>query len=90
LEQLALSSLDMGRTDVADVCSFLLSFININKKGLPQQCLLKLGDKISGSPRVDILTGEATEPPSTVLAYYDQLLDVFCIAESANVDFISG
>ncbi|KAF9564084.1 tetratricopeptide repeat domain 35 [Agrocybe pediades] len=65
LEQLALAAIDVNRLDIAD------------------QCLKQLGDKFPGSPRVDVLTGirmEATEPPSTVLSYYDELLQ----ANSAN------
>jgi len=49
-----------------------------------QECLQKLGDKFPGSPRVDVLTGirmEATEPPNTVLAFYDELLK----ADSTNI-----
>ncbi|KIK07160.1 hypothetical protein K443DRAFT_87921 [Laccaria amethystina LaAM-08-1] len=59
LEQLALAALDVGRIDVAD------------------QCLRQLSDKFPESPRVDVLSGirmEATEPPSTVLQFYDELL----------------
>ncbi|PPQ95542.1 hypothetical protein CVT26_008567 [Gymnopilus dilepis] len=59
LEQLALAAIDVGRLDVAD------------------RCLKQLGQKFPGSPRVDVLTGirmEATESPSTVLNYYDELL----------------
>ncbi|KDR77209.1 hypothetical protein GALMADRAFT_246497 [Galerina marginata CBS 339.88] len=59
LEQLALAAIDVGRLDIAD------------------QCIKQLGDKFPASPRVDVLTGiriEATEPPSTVLSYYDELL----------------
>ncbi|PPQ86410.1 hypothetical protein CVT25_003532 [Psilocybe cyanescens] len=59
LEQLALASLDIGRIDIAD------------------QCLLQLVERFPASPRVDVLTGirmEATESPSVVLSYYDELL----------------
>jgi len=59
LEQLSLASIDIGRLDVAD------------------QCLRQLSERFPESPRVDVLTGirmEATEPPSTVLSFYDELL----------------
>ncbi|KIM41557.1 hypothetical protein M413DRAFT_71695 [Hebeloma cylindrosporum] len=59
LEQLCLASIDIGRLDVAD------------------QCLKQLGERFPESPRVDVLTGirmEATESPSTVLSFYDELL----------------
>ncbi|KAF8902585.1 hypothetical protein CPB84DRAFT_1775740 [Gymnopilus junonius] len=61
LEQLTLSAIDIGRLDIAD------------------QCLKQLSEKFPGSPRVDVLTGvrmEATESPSTVLSFYDELLRV--------------
>lgn len=65
LEQLTLAALDLGRVDVAD------------------DCLSKLTAKFPGSPRVEILAGirlEATEPLTTALKYYDDLLE----ADSAN------
>lgn len=42
-----------------------------------QVCLEQLAEKFPGSPRVDVLTGirmEATEPITTVLEYYNDLL----------------
>ncbi|RXW23215.1 hypothetical protein EST38_g2655 [Candolleomyces aberdarensis] len=65
LEQLALAAIDLDKLDVADVC------------------LQKLGAKFPGSPRVEVLTGirmEASEPITTVLEYYNDLL----IADPTN------
>jgi len=65
LEQLALAAIDVGRLDIAD------------------QCLKQLGEKFPNSSRVDVLAGirmEATESPTLVLGYYDELLR----ADSAN------
>ncbi|KAJ3503388.1 hypothetical protein NLJ89_g8454 [Agrocybe chaxingu] len=61
LEQLTLASIDVGRLDVTD------------------QCLKQLGERFPDSPRVDVLNGirmEATESPSTVLNYYDELMNM--------------
>ncbi|KAJ2922933.1 hypothetical protein H1R20_g14191, partial [Candolleomyces eurysporus] len=65
LEQLALAAIDLDKLDVADVC------------------LQKLGAKFPGSPRLEVLTGirmEASEPITTVLEYYNDLL----IADPTN------
>ncbi|KJA25320.1 hypothetical protein HYPSUDRAFT_76058 [Hypholoma sublateritium FD-334 SS-4] len=61
LEQLALAAIDVGRIDIAD------------------QCLKQLSDKFDDSPRVDVLRGirmEATQSPSIVLSFYDELLRI--------------
>ncbi|RDX52550.1 TPR-like protein [Lentinus brumalis] len=65
IEKLTLAALDQGNLEVAD------------------KCIQLLADKFPDSPRVDVLTGirlEASEPPETVLRYYDDLLE----ADSTN------
>ncbi|KAJ3806149.1 hypothetical protein EV368DRAFT_31065 [Lentinula lateritia] len=65
LEQLALAAIDVAKFDVAD------------------ECIRQLAAKFPESPRVDVLTGirmEATQPPDTVLKFYEELLE----ADSSN------